>query len=1429
MSTIKGIFEPFNKYVTDQLKLRREILVNQREIIDKNSTQEKTPIPATKLNLSIDYIKKNFTGGLLLEDVVITDDREPFNLAQRHELFYTYTTEKQCTIRMASGVNVKKENNILREGYEKNNLTGNGLARQYILEGGTQFYGKKGEFGGTREGFPEGIEDPSKGYSYGDSNIRANAQDGFGDVPMPGIIDAEVDTKSEDGSLREARISFICYNKAQLEVLELLYMRPGYPILLEWGWVPYINNSLEVEQNSFSMLTEFFDQNSNLNTINSKIREQKIKSGGNYDGFVGFCKNFAFKAREDGGYDCTTEIIAHGEILESLKAATFSVPKLQTGQDFKALNLGTEEESKYVRIENEIEVVDKLLYHLRSIKSNLDKAGYKAALTYVGTQFEKHDGIGQTIIYNLAAVPETKNGKSKEEVIRIYSEMEGCIITENKKFAICDGKYALEMNNVIPVDREDSLFREASIFYKWDEYDETGLYASGVEGVMQNLELTGNEVAFARRQYAYYEDTEGKIIPINDLNQQYLAYEEAFDDIKKLVSDVAKVPISKLDEQLQAYEQIPRKSLLGPQGGNTFYDRTKYDAAKHRETMRDLEDAGVSSIFEGTILKEFSSVNESSEDSGFRKKIFVRWDLICQIMNRLVIPEYKDGSPLTELTYLTKNSPTYSKKESKNKITRKDSKGNTIKSYYLTYAVDDTSVQFPFDDLGFNDVFLRALEKYEKQSKGNTAVVSEIADLLGDENYDLFKETYGESSEINFTNRTINFPPILGRSFDRNVCLMPHQIPQMTEAQDNVFDKNYLTHKNFTSYTNVYAQSNAIGHVYFNLDYIINQYEQLALEEFKTTDSLGEERTKRRLKKSFSLHDWITTIWNGVNDACGGYYDFGLHTEHERPNVARIIDFTMSGNSSDIPNFQDRMFTFDPQSLNSVARDSYFQSKLDNDFASVVSIAAQAPNDINSLEAVSFKAFHKGIENRFTDESKKDKRDLETIEQSLERYLDDYINYENNMKSLIVYINRQNVSNYESQLIGSGTDQYLQTPISPDTAKSLANSLIEQRYSLLTRYPEKDENGNLYDGSEAVNGKYTGQYRDDTDKIKGSTTFSRNAIIPLTTNMTLDGIAGITPLNIFKINVDKLPNGYQDPNIVFVVKKETHKITSGQDWTTDISGQLTFLNDNPGKGSNPTLKLKIRSKKEIEANDLDRQIAGQYKSFTQEVVDAIHDAAEKYNIDKVLAFTIADIESGGNPNAKNPDSSASGLFQIMPNLFKDYGVTAQNVFDPVKNADAVLSRLGDKVKELKKKVGYDPEPYEIYGIHNQGRAGFTTIITACNDFNSMPNPILQLVEAAKKLGYTRDITTKQFASINADPKIDQNHLLELTQPSSGYSFEIGDKVKTSEEFGLKIYWNMTKNKGQTPCEFIDFWKKKYKEREQKIIDNKDKLALTDVA
>ena len=133
---------------------------------------------------------------------------------------------------------------------------------------------------------------------------------------MPGIISANIETKSAYGSLRQAKVNFVCHNQRQLEILELLYMRPGYTLLLEWGWTPYIDNSGNT-QNVNNYINNFFDSTMTTKKLEAEILDKKEKSGGNYDALIGYCKNFNYTLRSDGGYNCETEIIAKGEVIES--------------------------------------------------------------------------------------------------------------------------------------------------------------------------------------------------------------------------------------------------------------------------------------------------------------------------------------------------------------------------------------------------------------------------------------------------------------------------------------------------------------------------------------------------------------------------------------------------------------------------------------------------------------------------------------------------------------------------------------------------------------------------------------------------------------------------------------------------------------------------------------------------------------------------------------------------------------------------------------------------------------------------------------------------------------------------------------------------------------------------------------------------------
>jgi hypothetical protein len=178
------------------------------------------------------------------------------------------------------------------------------LARNYVLLGGTLYNGK------LRSGVGSGNE----AYS---TKSPGGATHRLGIRPMPGITSIDVKSKSAYGSLREVEVKFQAWDLRQLEDLELLYMRPGYSVLVEWGWAPYLNNSKKLESN-----INFVDSVLNGGPTKEEIWKEiynKSANNGNYDAIYGFIKNYSWSARADGGYDCSTTLITMGEILESLK------------------------------------------------------------------------------------------------------------------------------------------------------------------------------------------------------------------------------------------------------------------------------------------------------------------------------------------------------------------------------------------------------------------------------------------------------------------------------------------------------------------------------------------------------------------------------------------------------------------------------------------------------------------------------------------------------------------------------------------------------------------------------------------------------------------------------------------------------------------------------------------------------------------------------------------------------------------------------------------------------------------------------------------------------------------------------------------------------------------------------------------------------
>jgi hypothetical protein len=204
----------------------------------------------------------------------------------------TFLNSNTSFIRLSSSVNVNGTNE---------------LAKANVLAGGLISNGK-----------PHAGIGPDSKYAYSPKNSDGSVNL-LGVRPMPGITSVSIDNIGAYGSTRKATVNFQCWDIKQLEILEKLYMRPGYTVLLEFGRNIYLNSSGGLTQ--VNLINNFFEQkNINLLDYLNKLYEKSIEYEGNYDAFFGYIVNYSWSSRNDGGYDCKTEILSTGEIVESLKA-----------------------------------------------------------------------------------------------------------------------------------------------------------------------------------------------------------------------------------------------------------------------------------------------------------------------------------------------------------------------------------------------------------------------------------------------------------------------------------------------------------------------------------------------------------------------------------------------------------------------------------------------------------------------------------------------------------------------------------------------------------------------------------------------------------------------------------------------------------------------------------------------------------------------------------------------------------------------------------------------------------------------------------------------------------------------------------------------------------------------------------------------------
>lgn len=363
----------------------------------------------------------------------------------------------------------------------------------------------------------------------------------------------------------------------------------------------------------------------------------------------------------------------------------------------------------------------------------------------------------------------------------------------------------------------------------------------------------------------------------------------------------------------------------------------------------------------------------------------------------------------------------------------------------------------------------------------------------------------------------------LSINFSSNGILPPTGDSKLLEEVEAMLDYPLTPHE----------QKYYIGHIYLNIQRLQQTYKSMKYDE----DGV--------IKEDFYMYDYVKKIWDNVNDACGDNHDFKITTDFERPNLVRVVDMRFQENANLKP---EDIIELNIQSNTSIVRDFAYNTSIPSAMSSTIAIAAQAPKNADSLEAASFGAFHKNISNRFAkfvEPKTPSKPSEEETKIMAAKFDENMTTYQQGLLDLAKHMKDILTGNY--LIIGDGGDAVRSEEIGK--YKGLISAIKRASEELNQMYPQN------------ANGHYKGEI------IKGTVEKPTSAIIPLKFTATLDGIGGIVIGNVFKIPASRLPRGYKDANIAFVVMGEDQTITSGQDWTTKITGQMIILPTKPKGGT----------------------------------------------------------------------------------------------------------------------------------------------------------------------------------------------------------------------------------------------------------------------
>ena len=274
-----------------------------------------------------------------------------------------YLNSNLSWVKMASSAKITDDKRLTEINLPSGGFKDMGLAKKAILFNGLNELNKPQRSGVTENSSKNSIWNSGNAYGLGGSD--------FGLQPMPGITSVEV-SHLNNGSLRKATVNLKAFNKGQFEIIEVLYLRLGFTLMLEWGNSKYVDKNGSIESVGETLIEKewFKDGGSTHLEMLKKIEKERENYQSNYDGFFGRVSNFSWGFNPDGSYNITIDLISLGDIIESLKINLPSIPtpiSIQTDKDSDK-----DSEDKKEIYDKKHNVISDFLFKLIT-KNNLEK------------------------------------------------------------------------------------------------------------------------------------------------------------------------------------------------------------------------------------------------------------------------------------------------------------------------------------------------------------------------------------------------------------------------------------------------------------------------------------------------------------------------------------------------------------------------------------------------------------------------------------------------------------------------------------------------------------------------------------------------------------------------------------------------------------------------------------------------------------------------------------------------------------------------------------------------------------------------------------------------------------------------------------------------------------------------------------------------